>query len=57
MLLTTGLELNATFKSEDKMKYFIIAILLTVFLSGCETFKGMGRDIENTAGNIQDFFS
>ena len=38
-----------------KSLIIIIVCLVTVtVLLGCETFKGIGKDIENTGNNIQD---
>jgi len=37
------------------MKRIIVVVMLLSFgfLAGCETIKGIGRDIENTGTNIQ----
>lgn len=36
-------------------KSLVVCVLISIlFLSGCETFKGMARDIENTGKNIQE---
>ncbi len=34
----------------------LVCVLLTLVLVGCETVKGMGKDIENTGRNIQGWF-
>ena len=39
------------------MKYlvlFIVCLYTMIVFIGCETLKGMGKDIENTGNNIQD---
>ena len=33
---------------------FILGIILTFTLLGCETIKGIGRDISNTGQNIYE---
>jgi predicted small secreted protein len=34
---------------------FVCGMML-LFLLGCETVKGMGKDIENTGRNLQNMF-
>ena len=34
----------------------LICLVLIIFLAGCETFKGLGKDVENTGKNIQGLF-
>ena len=36
------------------MKQIFMAMLLLAFLTGCETIKGVGRDITNAGEAIQD---
>ncbi|MEE2692892.1 MAG: entericidin A/B family lipoprotein [Pseudomonadota bacterium] len=36
------------------MKILMIAFAATLFLSACETIKGVGRDVENTGEAIDD---
>ena len=35
----------------------VVLVLVIGFLSGCETLKGLGKDIENTGHNIQNALS
>ena len=40
-----------------KIKTFLFALLClsgTVLMSGCETMKGVGRDVENAGDSIED---
>ena len=41
--------------------YFLLTsflmLLLLLNLTGCETVKGIGKDIENTGDNIYDVFN
>lgn len=34
----------------------LICVMLMLVLVGCETVKGMGKDVENTGKNIQGWF-
>lgn len=36
------------------MRYLAILFAATLFLSACETIKGVGRDVENTGEAIDD---
>ncbi|MDX2493430.1 MAG: hypothetical protein QNK27_00515 [Desulfuromusa sp.] len=36
-----------------KKTLILLLVLLSLVLSGCETFHGLGRDIENAGGWIQ----
>jgi len=36
------------------MKFCAIITIFGLFLSSCETIKGVGRDIENTGEAIED---
>jgi predicted small secreted protein len=36
-----------------KKRYVLFLLVLFSFV-GCETLKGMGKDLENTGGNIQE---
>ena len=36
---------------------FVLLALFAVSIVGCETFKGLGKDIENTGKNIQGVFT
>ena len=33
---------------------FVFCFAVVLFVSGCETIKGIGRDVENTGQNIQE---
>ena len=35
-------------------KYTVYLLLFLIVLAGCETVKGLGKDIENTGDNIQE---
>lgn len=35
-------------------KQYLIIMLALIMLSGCETVKGVGQDVENTGDNIQE---
>ena len=37
-----------------KLKVIVIAFLVLVFVTGCETIKGLGRDITNAGEAIED---
>ena len=38
--------------------FYLLALgLIVILCSGCETFKGMGKDIENTGNNIQEMLT
>ena len=37
-----------------KLMVFIVGIMLVSALSGCETVRGLGQDIQNTGDNIWD---
>ena len=37
-----------------KFTLLVILLSLTAILTGCETFKGLAQDIENTGRNIKD---
>ena len=39
-----------------KTKFFLGVLLIVFLFSGCETMKGIGRDLENTGENIGDYF-
>ena len=36
------------------MRWFVLLLAFSFFLSSCETIKGVGRDIENTGEAIDD---
>ena len=36
------------------MKNAVLFILLSIFLAGCETVKGVGKDLTNTGENLQE---
>lgn len=44
-------------KTMKSSSLLLIALMVAVLLSGCETIKGLGKDIENTGRNISDGFS
>jgi predicted small secreted protein len=46
-------------RSEVMKKIFIawFCLVIVIIASGCETVKGLGRDIENTGQNIQEVFN
>lgn len=35
------------------MKYLIIILALTITLTACNTFRGLGEDVSNLGSNIQ----
>lgn len=37
--------------------FIVVGCALVFSLVGCETFKGLGQDIENTGKNIQEALS
>ncbi len=37
--------------------FMVVGIVFVLSLVGCETFKGLGQDIENTGKNIKDALS
>jgi predicted small secreted protein len=41
----------------QKLRFTIISSIILTLLYGCETVKGIGRDIENTGDNIQDMLN
>ncbi len=36
---------------------WLTALLAAVILTGCETVKGVGRDLTSTSGAVEDIFS
>ncbi|MBY6152073.1 entericidin, EcnA/B family [Vannielia litorea] len=38
------------------MKRIPLALVVLTLLSACETVKGVGRDVTNTAGAVQNAF-
>ncbi|HLF18461.1 MAG TPA: entericidin [Candidatus Omnitrophota bacterium] len=36
------------------MKNIILLIILSIFLAGCETVKGLGKDLTNTGENLEE---
>jgi predicted small secreted protein len=39
------------------MRLLALLVLAAVFLSSCETLKGVGRDLENSGEALEDVFS
>ena len=39
------------------MRLLVLMVMAAVFLSSCETLKGVGRDLENTGEALEDVFS
>lgn len=37
-----------------KMLFALLATVISLTATGCETIRGFGKDIQNTGGNIQD---
>lgn len=37
--------------------FIIVGCAFVLSLGGCETFKGLGKDVENTGRNIQEVLS
>ncbi len=37
--------------------FMVVGIAFVFMLVGCETFRGIGKDIENTGRNIQEGLS
>ena len=39
-----------------KVKFILFVLLVTFSFTGCETFKGLAKDIENTGNNLYEVF-
>ena len=37
-----------------KKMLILLLVLVTLIISGCETFHGLGKDVENAGGWIQE---
>ena len=37
-----------------KKEIALMCLIAILFVSGCETIKGIGKDVENTGQNIQE---
>ena len=44
---------NELGRSMRKIFFFMITLYIAAVLTGCETVKGLGKDIENTGSAVQ----